>query len=372
MNYSQIIKRSWKKWSILFVVLLIICGGVLLSKMNQQRNKTKVAVPVLIYTQEIESAENEYLRPTVNIMRKMGDAKPEKLAEIEGSGYPEVGLSPDKKDLLINLGSKLQVLNLKTKELSDLFIPKLRVVSASYSSDGKQLFIWDQDLTDFLEVDKYFVHRFTLSNRKDEVINQGSTNLFAGRVWRDDGKVVLMRPLGSAAHLYFYDLANNSISRTVGDPGFGDVSTSGKRMAVAKNTIGDVCNGYGGDAVNAYDIIDPVSGEIVGSIGVADNHVDVVAFSPDDREVLYYSEKLWENSSDCGKNAQKSYFKKDISTNTISSVADPMQILSAWNSGGFLSTQEKDPDSSMWTLKFNNQAILTSDMDIRVIAEYYQ
>jgi hypothetical protein len=100
--------------------------------------------------------------------------------------------------------------------------------------------------------------------------------------------------------------------------------------------------------------------------------VDVVAFSPDDREVLYYSEKLWENSSDCGKNAQKSYFKKDISTNTISSVADPMQILSAWNSGGFLSTQEKDPDSSMWTLKFNNQAILTSDMDIRVIAEYYQ
>src|SRR3989344_2602074 len=119
------------------------------------------------------------LWPTEKILRKVGGATPETLAEVGKVGeYPNnYKLNPDKKFLLINLGSKLQILDLTTKELKDLFIPKGVVGSMSYSPDGTQLFIWDDKYLPQDGNNRYYIHRFTISSRKDEILKQGTREL---------------------------------------------------------------------------------------------------------------------------------------------------------------------------------------------------
>ena len=61
---------------------------------------------------------------------------------------------------------------------------------------------------------------------------------------------------------------------------------------------------------DTYKIIDPVSGEILGIVGSPDHRVTILAFSPDDTEVFYQTERPWQSQKDCGKPAEKFYFTK--------------------------------------------------------------
>lgn len=331
-------------------------------------------LPVIIYSQQIKTTNNgSRTWPTVRILQKVGDAAPEILAEVGKVGEYPIGyqLSPDNKFLLVNLESKLQILNLATKELKDLFIPKRQVLSVSYSPDAKQLFIWDQKYAPGDGDNSYYVHLFTLANQKDQILKQGTNATpFFGSVWRSDNKVVLSEAHGEFSTPWYFDLANNQISKTPGSFASGLVSQSGKTMAVVKDSVGDACNDFSGSAFSVYNIIDPVSGGILGTIGGSGNRVSVLAFSSNDREALYVAEKPWTNRDDCNKNAEKNYYKVEISSGQAAKLLNVSDVLKSWDVNYVGATADYDYNKSTWSISVSGQRIITSDKELRLAGQF--
>ncbi len=336
---------------------------------------TQSSVPVIIYTERIKETMTESrLWPTEKILRKVGGAQPEILAEVGKVGeYPNnYNLSPDKKFLLINLESKLQILDLTTKELKDLFTPKRQVLSASYSPDSTQLFIWDQEWAPQDGNNSYYIHRFTISSRKDEILKQGMNGtLFFSGVWRDDGKVLLNEPRGDSLRPYYFEFASNQIVRTPGNYTAGLSSEKGTSMAIEQDWTGDLCNKYSGGATSAYRIIDPVSGETLGTFGMPNNRVKILAFSPNDSEIFYQTERPWTSEEDCNKIAEKSYFKAQIGTNQTVPVSNPGELLSNW-SGNHVGAVLNYAHPNIWSILINGQSIITSNAELRIAGQYYK
>ena len=332
-------------------------------------------LPVVIYTQQAKTTDNgSRLWPTVRILRKVGNAEPEILAEVGNVGeYPNnFQLSPDNKFLLVNLESKLQILNLATKELKDLFIPKRQVLSVSYSPDAKQLFIWDQKYAPTDGNNNYYVHLFTLTDQKDQIIKQGTNaSPFFGSVWRNDNKVILSEAHGEFSTPWYFDLSNNQIAKTPGNFASGLISEDGKAMAVVKDSVGDVCNDFSGSAFSVYNIIDPVSGNILGTIGGSGNRVSVLAFSSDDKEVVYQAEKPWTNRDDCNKAPEKNYYKVQISSGQVTKLSNIADVLKSWNVNYVGATTKYDYNKSTWSILINNQVIITSDKELWLAGQFY-
>jgi hypothetical protein len=389
--------NQWKTVTIVLSVVLLVAiiFGLYLSQKrsigkeapNQNALPTKTnsiniskdthsSVPVVIYTEQIKTTSSESRAwPTVKILWKIGNAQPDTLAEVGKIGeYPNsYQLSPDKKSLLINLESKLQILDLTTKELRDLFIPKRQVLSMTYSPDGTQLFIWDQKYAPRDGDNSYYVHRFTIANRKDEILKQGvSESPFFGSAWREDGKVILDEAHGEFSTPHYFDLKNNQITRTPGNYASGLLSMSGKAMAVVKDWTDDVCNEFSGDAPNMYNIIDPVSGKNLGTVGSPNNRVSILAFSPNDTEIFYQTEKPWTNREDCNKTAEKSYLKALIGTNQVVLINNPAELLRSWNRNYVGATTSYDYKNRSWSILINDKAFITSNSELLIAGEYYQ
>ena len=330
----------------------------------------------IIYTeQEKEVESNGRYWPTIKVLRKVGSSEPEVLAEVGKVGeYPNsFELSPDKKFLLINLESKLQIMDLKTKELKDLFIPKREVLSISYSPDRTQLFIWDQKYVPQDGDTSYFVHRFTIATGEDKILAQGKDQgPFFGETWRNDNKVILVEPHGEGSALYYFDLKNNRIIKTPGNYAFGTMSESGKLMAIAKNFISDVCDQLGGNSPDNLSIIDPVSGKVVGGVGKSHNRVTVMAFSPDDTEVLYKTEKPGEKIENCNKTTDKKYFKAQITTGKGMAVENPAEVFSDWSKEYADVTTVWNSEERTGTILVNGQSAITSDTTLSLVGYYHQ
>lgn len=292
---------------------------------------------VEIVAREVGAVDaNDRRWPIERILRRVGHRAEETLAEVGRVGeYPiAYFLSPDKKFLLINLESKLQILNLETKELKDLFIPKQQVMTAVFSPDGKELLIWDQKYAPADGDYRYFIHRFTISTGEDRVLKEGtSENPFVLGAWRHDGKVILREGHPESSVPYSFDLATRELVKTPGEWEAGFLSASGRAMAVVKDIMEDACNDYTGEAPTAYHIIEPVSGKILGGVGVAGHRVSVLSFSPDDEEILYQAQKPWTRPQDCDKKATLNYYRAQIRTGQATPLTDPKLILKNWNGG---------------------------------------
>lgn len=351
-----------------------------ISQTTEALNSQAEHLPVVIYTQQIKKTNDGFrMWPTVKILRKVGNAEPETLAEVGKDGeFPNnFQLSPDNKYLLVNLGSKLRILNLATKELKDLlFIPKREVLSVSYSPDGKQLFIWDHKYASKDGNNTYYVHLFTLADQKDQIISEGSSATpFYSLVWRSDNKVVLAEGLGEVSRPWYFDLNNNQMYKTTRTGNFSSdfisISKSGKAMAFGKDSVSDVCNNFDGSAFSVYNIIDPVSGNILGTIDGSGNSVSVLAISPDDKEAIYQAEKPWTNRDDCSKTPEKNYYKAQISSGQATKLSNVADVLKSWNVNYIGATVEYDYNKSTWSILINGQAIITSDKELRVVGQFY-
>ena len=132
-----------------------------------------------------------------------------------------------------------------------------------------------------------------------------------------------------------------------------------------------MCNDFSGSAFSVYNIIDPVSGNILGTIGGSGNRVSVLAFSSDDKEVVYQAEKPWTNRDDCNKAPEKNYYKVQISSGQVTKLSNIADVLKSWNVNYVGATTKYDYNKSTWSILINNQVIITSDKELWLAGQFY-
>jgi hypothetical protein len=332
--------------------------------------------PAVIYVEEVTTTnEADRTWPTVNILRKVGSNEPEVLAQVGGVGaYPgSFFLSPDHKFLLINLESKLQILDLSTNEIRDLFIPKRQALSASYSPDGKELFIWDQAYAPKDGNNSYYVHRFTIADGQDHILKQGSdAGPMVGSYWRDDNKVVLEEGHGDFSRPFIFNLDTNELVKTPGDLTPALLSQNGKIMAVYKDSVPDVCNDYSGAADSVYDVVDPVTADVLGTIGGSGNRVTVLAFSPSGKEAIYVAEKPWTKRDDCTKASQQTYYKVQVATGSAEKLDNAIEVLKSWDPNFVGATADYDFMTNIWSMTVGGKTVVTSTSSFQIAGQFYQ
>lgn len=380
-------------WVILVLVALIVLAGVWYFFIGPGKDAFSAATPTttssaqstanlkptIIYSEEVAqntdpNGGRQY--PTVKIYRKVGSQAAEELVTVGKIGeYPNnYLLSPDKNYLLINLESKLQILNLKTKQLGDLFTPRKQVGGIAYSPNGKNLFIWDQAYAS--NDKKYSVHNFEIATKKDSVIKEGTMSdspVYLDPLgWRDDNKVVLMEPMGEIAATWIYDLGTNLFTKTSNQNFFGTISNDYKIMSNASKSVDDVCNGMSGSSPSLYSIIDTSSGQVLGTVGLADNISTIETFSPKNDEILFSASKSATASSECSTEPVNTYYTQKISAGSQpEKVANPESLLAAWHVN-YTGAQLKSADGKSWTIKIGNNTLVSSTKSTQLIAQYYR
>jgi hypothetical protein len=329
------------------------------------------SLPVVMYGEEVGSAYVDDRRwATIGIFRAVGGSRPEKLAEVGKIGeYPaHFVLSPDKQSLFIDMGSRITSIDLTTWEMKDVYRATEEIGTFVISPDGTQLFIWDQK---YVDKGRYSVHILTLATGEDDVVKTGTLDEFyLPLTWRDDGIVLMERPAGEAAFSYYFDLATNELKETPGMNTIADSSRSGKVITVYKDSIPDVCNDFSESAWNAYDIIDPVSGDVFGSIRDPNAGVTVLAFSPDDSQVLYRTDTPWKDKADCERKPVQAYYVSSIKTGRVMRIDDADAKRKEWDSDFVGAKMAYDRTTKTDSISVGERTIATSTHDIRFIGEY--
>lgn len=333
--------------------------------------------PVLIYRDEVSSTDGPAGRsfPTIKIWRKIGAEPYEELATVGKVGeYPiDIDLSRDKKSLLINLENKLQLLDLDTKELRDIFVPKKSTyLGAVFSPDNKELFIWDQFYAEPNEK-QYFVHRLNLETLEDTLLATGDDGMYGPIVWRNDNVIVLYEPMGEFARSWYFDLATNEITQTPNVDMSGFVSNDGKSMSVVNDWVNDICNEFSGSAWSGYKIVDPVLGVVQGGLKQQGKPAGIGAFSPDGKRILYSVGENIASKEKCDDHSGPLVYyesrydggnKKRISYDQF------MKLANEWGYDSIGAEERYDYQSNYYTITINERPIVSAGKDLRIIAQY--
>lgn len=335
-------------------------------------------VPVVIYRDEVSSTDGPDGRsfPAIKIWRKIGSEPYEELATVGKVGeYPiDVTLSRDKKSLLINLESKLQLLDLETKELRDIFVPKKSTyLGAVFSPDDKYLFIWDQIYAD-PEDNQYFVHKLNLETLEDVVLASGEDKeVYSPTLWREDGKVIMAQLLGEFANSWYFDLETNLLIQTKGRPMAGYVSSDGKSMSVVNAFVENICNEFSGDAWSGYKILDPVSGMLQGGLRQQGKPAGIGAFSPDGRQIIYSVGENIITKEKCDVRSRPSiYYQSNYDGSGRKKLTHDqyMKLANEWGYDSLSAEAEYDYQTNGYAITINGKPIVSSDKDLRIIAQY--
>ncbi len=354
-----------KLLSVVLVTALLVGGGVYFWMKNAQKTvapapvtQTPIVtttnedkVPVIIYTEEIKDTDGEGRSwPTVRIMKKVGSAAPELLADNIGKVGEYAGayaLSSDHKTLYINLESKLQTLDLATKKLTNFFTPKKQVSSFKVSNDGKYMYVWDQiyaSTTDY----GYYLHRLDLTTNTDTILKQGTLpdGTYISIVQeRSDGILVLMQSLGEAWAPWTFNLATKELRTVPGTVGgLQGTSGAGKYLSLSTDDVPSMCDDFFGALPSMYELLDSYTGNKVDTFGIKGKATDILGYSPDDSEVLFSSYQSMEKGTtddykqttkECEAYAPvKTYYRMVIGSGKPVLVTDYQAILDQWHPNG--------------------------------------
>lgn len=352
----------------------------LANQSDQKSAKTgEPASPYLIYAETISEVNNsDRSWPTKNIYRTSNGTSKEFLVTVGKVGeFPgRFFLSPDKNSLYINLESKLQVLNLSTKQLSDVLNAEYSIGTLVFSSDGQSMMVWDQK---YASSDKHYaLHRVNLSTKQDTIVKTGiledDPDYLEPYSWRDDSKIAMIEPLGEAVKYWYFDLEDLSIKQAhIGDVGFGYAEGQlGKLLAVPTTTIANICNEMSGLSPNGYEIIDNISGSKTAGFSVPGVEVNLVGFSADDKDLLYYTSPLATNDDECLATRAKSYYKYNIASDTSVPVADFPTLLSEWQIDKIGADFSNSLDGKANNILLDGKVAITSEKYLEIIAEYWK
>ncbi len=335
-------------------------------------------VPVIIYKEEVTSSEGSSGRsyPTIRIWRKVGAQPYEELATVgRVDEYPiDVSLSHNKKTLLINLESRLQLLDLETRELKDIFTPtKSTYLGAIFSPDDKELFIWDQFYAREDEKE-YFVHRLNLETFQDTILFTGvNGSMYGPIVWREDNKIILYEPLGEFARSWYFDLETNQILQTPNSNMSGFVSRNGMLMSVVNSHVEDICNEFSGDAWSGYKILDPVTGALLGGLKQQWKPAGISAFSRDGKEILYSVGENVTSRENCAVNVGSSrYFTSHINGGSPKQMSydSYMRTMNEWGYESMGAEEHYNYENNTYSITINNKPIVTSSKTLGIVAQY--
>lgn len=334
--------------------------------------------PVLIYRDEVSSTDGPTGRsfPTIKIWRKIGSEPYEELTSVGKVGeYPiDVTLSQNRRSLLINLESKLQLLDLETKKLRDIFVPKKSTyLGAVFSPDDKYLFIWDQFYAKPMD-NQYFIHKLNLETLEDTILASGEDGeAYSPTLWRDDGKVIMAQLMGEFANAWYFDLETNSLVQTNGKPMTGYVSANGKSMSVVNASVENICNEFSGDAWSGYKILDPVSGVIQGNLKQQGKPAGIGAFSPDGKQIIYSVGENIVSKEQCDVRPKPSiYYQSNYngSGRKMLTYNQYMRLANEWGYDSIGADIDFDYEKNTYTISINEKPIVSSGKDLRIIAQY--
>ncbi len=253
----------------------------------------------LIYTTvDSETVSDERHWPTNSIWIKRGDAVPELLTKVGKVGeYPYTfKLSPDRTYVAINLENKVQLLNVRTKELRTVLTPANGVAGIAFSPDSSKLWVAEGYTYVNSSNEDFVIHSITVASGFDTIKAKGTFRLIHGDFGltqaRSDG-ILFYRPLiYKGGHFFdkwgFDTNANKTITvhREYGLSEDGKAGLSDDVESVPNN-----CDGMSSPSTlpTIVHVVEPISGKVLGTIGRHDETFQLVAFSPDNTQVLYHT-----------------------------------------------------------------------------------
>jgi hypothetical protein len=360
--------------------------SVVTTQMQAIATSTIAGVPTIIYSERTKTINtNERQWQTVTIYRKIGSQMPEALASVGGVGEMpgRYRLSPNKRYLSISLETKLDILDLQTKQLRTIFTPTQALNGAgAFSPDSSKLAVVDGSVYHYAnnQQDKSILNSIDIATGKDTVLKTEESLLYDDvQEWRPDGTLIvaLSLPKGSGGDdLSYFNPADSSIHEigtyTGESPGY--LIGNGMRIALpSPDAASPTCDVF---LTDFYAITDPVSKKAYGTVGVKSTAVDILGLSPDRTQVLL---KVRSDSSHvlCGTlSATSEYYTQSISGGAPVRVSDLSKLTSSWNIevSPFIETKSlpmssdnRFPDS----IVFAGKEIIRSSDEAQVIAAYY-
>ncbi len=264
------------------------------------------------------------------------------------------------------------MLDIATKKLTDIFIPKKEVRNVIFSPDGAQLMIWDQKNVPEEDDQRSYVHIFDLATKTGHVIRKShDTSMFHLLSWRSDGKVIVAELMGETSGLWSMDVKSGHMKKTPVNASAGPMSDNGMMMAIVKNTITDICNHLSGTSPSAYNVVDPVSGDVRGVIDGKSESIFVLAFSPDGSEVLYRAAKPWDKEDRCGHAQKWRYYKKHLTSGDTVALTDKSETLRLWDRDYVGAEAVYGNGETLNKIVVDGETIAMAQSWCEVIGEYY-
>lgn len=349
------------------------------SAVNTNTTVSTTSQPAVIYTTTLKLTEGSGRSyPTYQLWRKVGNGTAEKIVAVgKLNEYPtSFVLSPDHNLLAVNLEYKVALVDLALKTVKTIITAKSYVGGMDFSADSKELIVWDQFNSMYTTGEEttsaaFEVHRYNVATGQDTIAITGTADRSYNLIgWRNDGYLVLSHvwyPSGWPATL---NLATGKIQKIGTDITMsGNISTSRNLFSEIAQSVNDPCNEYSGSGYAQRNIRNSLNGTLVAKAGDTTHEVDILAYAPDDSEILFSQTDIPETSYDqCGKATRAvTYYRQKLSSGQPVKVTDPVSLLSAWDAQNILVSYKYS--SGQATVLINGQDWKLGDT--YVVAQYY-
>ena len=300
----------------------------------------------LYWVEEYQTSERERSWPTKSVWIKKGAAAPEHLATVGKVGeYPaRFLLSPDHKYIAIDLDHRIDLLEIATNKVQQLITLPNHVAGLTFAQDSSTLWVSEAGIYGQGDRAIYKIHSVDLATGQDTVRATGNNADIKGDLAlykvRDDGTV-------------FY----HTLTYTEGGPPPGALNlATGERRVVnggyymsmdgtralepLENTPDTGCSEFGPSVARIrMKVVEPVTRQEFGTVGIANKAFLFIAFSPDAKEVLYATAPV---PIDCSYQPADAYYRQAVTGEQPQKVTDPIALLKTWQSPQFGMDFERD------------------------------
>lgn len=321
-----------------------------------------------IYYYERDGSNPNY---QTRIMRKSGNQTPENIYTIDG--YPrDYKMSSDSQYMAVNYGKNLGYLNMRNRQMQNIYSSNGQIGGAVYSPDNSRMFF-----TDNYNGRNYF-HNYNLAGREDQTIgyvNRQST--FYPISWRADGKIVFVEVRGKQEIVWYLDLNSRKFTKTnYTNPSW--MSQDGRYMAMASDYSGmsyshhiyDPYRRYNDSMSDPYkgkyNMVDPTTGYQYGQFGNRDQYHSIMGYDQNSNEIMYRSadRNYYDNRS--GYHGTPEYYRMNMANGQVYNENQPYKQMRNDKSVG----AEIYNYGNIWVILVDKNELVSSNHPMGLIGQY--